>query len=264
LTGCLPGPPRVALVGTRHPSNAGADFAAELAAELSRAGVCVLSGGAQGIDAAAHRGALAAGGSTLVVAPAGWHKPFPPEHAELFRAIVAAGGGHLSLCDPRAPATRSRFFPRNACLVALADAVVVVEAGVRSGARNAAKHARVLGRRLFAVPSAPWIKTGRGCLLELRAGAALCESAKDVLAYLSASGAHALGHEPQLSLALGEGVGSEPLGVLEAIRSGANTPDAVCERTGLEISEVQRAIFDLRISGQVGMDPTGLLFFSGA
>ena len=105
---------------------------------------------------------------------------------------------------------------------------------------------------------------------ELRMGAALCESAKDVLAYLAASGAHAVGQEPQLSLALEPGRPSDPAspaegtpGVLDAIRLGANTPDAVCERTGLEISEVQRTIFDLRISGQVTMDPTGLLFFVG-
>src|SRR6266849_4277344 len=88
LRGELPRGPAVAIVGTRHPTTRGAEYARELAFELAQAGVAVLSGGAEGIDTEAHRGALAAGGVTVVVAPAGFEHPFPEQNAELFRAVV--------------------------------------------------------------------------------------------------------------------------------------------------------------------------------
>jgi len=285
LSGALPGPPYVAVVGTRRPTGEGVAFAEALAGELARVGVGVLSGGAVGIDAAVHRGVLGANGCTLVVAPAGWNKPFPPEHAGLFREVVSRGGGYLSLCSPDEVATRSRFFSRNACLVALAHAVVVVEAGYRSGARNAAKHARVLGRKLFAVPSAPWVPAGRGCIAELKAGATPLESAKDVLTYLSDQNLHILG--PQLGLPLGDpgegsvlettpagapemaplespqvlaaATGSVAEGVYRAIRAGASTYDAIRAATGHSLCDVQHAVFDLRISKVVQQDPMGFL-----
>lgn len=280
LSGVLPGPPYVAVVGTRRPSSQGVAFAEALAGELARAGAGVLSGGAAGIDAAVHRGVLDAGGCTLVVAPAGWNKPFPPEHSDLFRDVVTRGGGYLSLCPPDETATRPRFFLRNACLVALAHVVVVVEAGYRSGARNAAKHARVLGRKLFAVPSAPWVASGRGCIAELKAGAAPLESAKDVLAYLASQNLHLLG--PQLGLPLGESVAFETApelapapttppaaidasmtsvteGVFRAIQAGACTYDAICDATGLSLGDVQHAVFDLRVAKRVLQDPMGFL-----
>ncbi len=277
LSGALPGPPYVAVVGTRRPTGEGAAFAEALAGELARVGVGVLSGGAVGIDAAVHRGVLGANGCTLVVAPAGWNKPFPPEHTELFREVVARGGGYLSLCAPDEVATRPRFFSRNACLVALAHAVVVVEAGYRSGARNAAKHARVLGRKLFAVPAAPWVPSGRGCIAELKAGATPLESAKDVLAYLSEQHLHLLGPQLGLPLAHDEHELAEPTapaeppvapapaagsiteGVFRAIRSGACTYDAICAATGHSLRDVQHAVFDLRVSKRVQQDPMGFL-----
>ena len=262
LSGSLPGPPYVAVVGTRRPSVDGVSFAHELAGDLARAGACVVSGGALGIDQAAHRGALDAGGRTLVVAPAGWNKPFPPELASLFQEVVDQGGGYLSLCAPDEPATRARFFPRNACLVALSHVVIVVEAGFRSGARNAAKHARSLGRKLFVVPSAPWIGSGRGCIAELKGGAAPLDSAKDALSYLREANLHVLG--PQLGLPrLGDLAGAPPppgpSAVLAAIQAGATTYDAVCDATGLDPQAVQRAVFDLRVAKTVYLDPSGFL-----
>jgi DNA processing protein len=159
-------------------------------------------------------------------------------------------------------------------LVALAHAVVVVEAGYRSGARNAAKHARVLGRKLFAVPSAPWVPSGRGCIAELKAGATPLESAKDVLSYLSEQHLHLLG--PQLGLPLGEvdentaaaagrsvvpapTTSSPTEGVFRAIQAGASTLDAICAATGLSLRDVQHAVFDLRVSQRVRQDPMGFL-----
>src|SRR5690606_32176743 len=107
---------------------------------------------------------------------------------ELFRRIVAERGAYVSLVPDDVAATQPAFFRRNACLAALAHAVVVVQAPRRSGARNAAAWARRLGRPLLVVPSAPWIERGLGCLLELRRGAQLCESARNVLQVLEQLG----------------------------------------------------------------------------
>ncbi len=192
LRGELPRGPRVAIVGTRNPTREAALYAFELAATLAQRGVAVLSGGATGIDSMAHRGALSVGGSTVVVAPGGFQRPFPPENRDLFRRVVEQGGAYLSLSPSDTPASRGAFFPRNACLVALSHAVVVVEAPIRSGARNAAAHARQLGRPLFVVPATPWNSQGLGCILELKLGARVLYGERDVLDLLAAAMLHAI------------------------------------------------------------------------
>jgi DNA processing protein len=160
-------------------------FARQLAADLAQAGVAVLSGGAKGIDTEAHRGALSVGGTTAVIAPAGYLRPFPVENASLFSEITASGGAYASLVEDDVAATQAAFFARNACMAALSWALVVVQSGFRGGARNAAAHARKLGRPVFIVPSSPWIARGQGCIEELRLGGRICAGAKDVLQALS-------------------------------------------------------------------------------
>ncbi|MEB2322421.1 MAG: DNA-processing protein DprA, partial [Sorangiineae bacterium] len=145
LRGELARAPAVAIIGTRAPSPGALGYTRSLASALGRAGVTIVSGGAVGIDAAAHEGALDAGGSCLVVAPSGYERPFPRENAPLFRAVVERGGAYLSLVPGDVPASRGAFFLRNAVLVALADLVILVEAPYRSGARNAAAAAHRLG-----------------------------------------------------------------------------------------------------------------------
>lgn len=271
LVGELPRGPSVAIVGTRAPSADAADFARSLACELARAGIIILSGGAEGIDSAAHEGALAAGGRTVVVAPAGFNKPFPPKNAGLFRRIVAEGGAYLALLPPDEPAPRGIFFARNGCLVALAHAVVVVEAKHRSGARNAAAWARRLGRPLLAVPSAPWITTGPGCILELRLGARLCVSPDDVLRALEESlviparpraRAPALDADfDQLELPLPPGTAGSEEGeverVVRAVAAGARHLDGVCEASGLPPASAQRHLLTLTLEGVLVADGAG-------
>ncbi len=190
LHGELPGGPAVAIVGTRWPTAAGARYARELAGELGAAGVTILSGGARGIDAAVHRGALDVGGATVVVAPSGLDRPYPPEHAALFREVLERGGAYLSLGAPDAKAELPRFHQRNEVLAALAHVVVVAEAPLRSGARHTARVARRLGRWLFAVPGAPWNERALGALEELRLGARLLVRAEEVLAALAQQRLH--------------------------------------------------------------------------
>jgi DNA processing protein len=190
LRGELPRGPAVAIVGTRHPTQRGRQFARDLAAELAARGVAVLSGGATGIDTEAHAGALAADGCTVVVAAAGFDRPFPSQNAELYRTIVEAGGAYLSLVGASVAARRFRFLVRNGVLAALAHVVIVVQAPLQSGARNAAAHARRLGRPLLVVPGAPWSEAGAGCAEELRLGARPLTSANQVLDVLAQARLH--------------------------------------------------------------------------
>ena len=270
LRGELPRGPAVAIVGTRRPSGAYARFAHRLARELAEAGVAVLSGGAKGIDTEAHRGALAAGGATVVVAPAGFERPFPEQNRELFRQIVDSGGAYLSLPEPNCPAPRGIFFARNACLVALAHLVVVVESPIRSGARNAAACARRLGRPLFVVPAAPWHGKGRGCLAELRLGAKVLLSVKDLLKALRDQNLHAVGPASQAlsalrpqqeSLNFTETSPTQParVAVLGAVQGGAHSSDEICLRTGLAAGRVSELILTLRLEGVLVTDPLGRL-----
>ena len=211
LVGELPRGPTVGIVGTRHPTEGARAFARDLARQLAAAGIVVLSGGALGVDTAVHEGALDVGGSTVVVAPSAYDRPYPEQNAELFASIVRAGGGHLSRERPGTLAAHPKFFQRNSVLAALAHVLVLVEAPYRSGARNAVKRARELGRPVFVVPSVPWNQRGIGGLLELQRGARLLLGPGDVLAELRRQQLHpvalpeaaASASGPQLPLQLG-------------------------------------------------------------
>jgi DNA processing protein len=270
LRGELPRGPSVAIVGTRTPTPRGVEYAHELARELAQAGVAVLSGGAEGIDTAAHRGALAAGGVTVVVAPAGFEHPFPEENAELFRSVVAAGGAYLSLVEARAPAHRSLFFKRNACLVALSHVVVVVESPIRSGARNASAHARRLGRPLFVVTQGPWEPNARGCLAEILLGARPLLSIKDLFKALAAQNLHAvsvvtglrgsaLPQQEILNFTDASTPEAARAAVLAAVRRGAASADEICVATSLPAGRVSELILTLRLEGVLVTHPSGRL-----
>ncbi len=235
LAGALPRIASVGVVGTRHPTVEAEAFAHSLARDLSWQGALVVSGGASGIDSAAHRGALAAGGPSLVVAPAGLEHPYPEQNAGLFDEVLAAGGGYLSIRAPHQAALLASFFERNAVLAALCDVVVVVQSPFRSGARNAASAARKLGRPLCVVPSAPWEPKGRGCIAELRLGAIAIGGVRDVLELLRSRGALLLpaalrsgrvevvtsGDLAACAVAFPEGPGTGPQRVQGAVSAGA-------------------------------------------
>jgi DNA processing protein len=206
--GELPRGPALAVVGTRRSTEEGEAYARRLCAQLARSGVAILSGGALGIDTAAHTGALEAGGTTVVVAPCGFERPYPASNTELFRRILRSGGAYVSLVGGDVAATSAAFFSRNACLVALAHAVVMVQAPIRSGARNALAQARRLGRPVLVAPEAPWRPEGAGCIAELKLGARPIGSCRDVLAVLQAQGLRPIqpidqASDPQLMLMWG-------------------------------------------------------------
>jgi len=170
----------VALVGSRHPTPYGKRIAWQLAGGLARAGYTVVSGLARGIDAAAHRGALDAGGRTIAVLGTGVLTIYPPEHVDLADEVIARGAV-VSEAPPLAEAHPGAFPQRNRIVSGLALGTVVIEAAERSGALITARLAGEQGREVFAVPGQIDCRTARGCHRLIRDGAMLVESVDDIL-----------------------------------------------------------------------------------
>ena len=170
----------VAIVGARRASAYGLEVAERLASDLAARGVTIVSGLARGIDTAAHRGALAAGGRTIAVLGAGIDVVYPPENVALARE-VAAHGALLTQFAPGMPPLPQNFPTRNRTLAALALGVVVVEAAERSGSLITAGFAGDLGREVFAVPGKITSPTSGGAHKLLRDGATLVERWSDVV-----------------------------------------------------------------------------------
>jgi DNA processing protein len=172
-------PPCVAIVGTRTPTPYGEEVTHALAAELAMSNICVVSGLARGIDAAAHLGALDRG-TTVAVLPGGIDVCYPSSHRDLY-ARIAERGALVAEHPPGTPTRKHRFTHRNRIIAALSLATIVVQAGERSGALSTARHALGIGRDVFAVPGDVRIDVSVGPHELLRDGAAPCTCAGDVL-----------------------------------------------------------------------------------
>jgi DNA processing protein len=175
----------VSMVGSRAATGYGAHVAGEIAADLGERGWAIVSGGAYGIDAAAHRGALATGALTVAVLACGVDYPYPAGHADLF-ADIAAHGLVISEWPPGRQPARLRFLVRNRTIAALTSGTVIVEAGERSGALNTARHAAQLGRPLMAVPGPVTSAQSAGCHRIIREWSAACVTrATEIIELLS-------------------------------------------------------------------------------
>ncbi|SFS35893.1 DNA-processing protein DprA [Saccharopolyspora flava] len=175
----------VAVVGARAASGYGEHVAAEFGHGLARSGFAVVSGAAYGIDGAAHRGALSAGGRTVAFLACGADLDYPAGHGRLLRAI-ADQGAVVSEYPPGTPPRKHRFLVRNRLIAAMGQATVVVEAGARSGAANTANTADLLGRPLLAVPGPVTSQNSVGCHGMVRSGqAVLVTRTEDIVELLS-------------------------------------------------------------------------------
>ncbi len=219
----------VALVGSRAASPYGERLAADFGYGLARQDVVVISGGAYGIDAAAHRGALAADGMSVLVSAGGLDRPYPVAHRNLYDR-TAEQGVLVSERPPGSAPHRQRFLSRNRLIAALGGATVVVEAGQRSGALNTAGYARDLGRPVLAVPGPVTSAMSVGCHRLLQRDdrpAHLVTSVADVLGFCTLTGGAsdladdlAAEHDP------GTAAGDEP-GAREAASGSARLPDGL-------------------------------------
>ena len=257
-SGVCAGAPGVALVGSRAATSYGEHVAADLALELAEQGVDVVSGGAFGIDAAAHRGALAArSGHTTVMMAGGLAHLYPRAHADLFDQVRAGGGVILSEVPPSWRPARWRFLGRNRVIAALGQAAVVVEASERSGALATARRAMELGRHVGAVPGPVTSESARGCHLLLRQGATLVRDAADVAQMLA--GFAGIGAEPIPGAPVARDVGSDAWPahhrrVWEALPArGGAPPHRLVRASGLSARDVLSALGRLQLEGHVDM-----------
>jgi len=239
----------IALVGSRRCSPYGMRIAEKLAGALARVGLTVVSGLARGIDAAAHRGALKAGGRTLAVLANGLAEIYPPEHAELAREVAAHGA--LMTEMPMGQQPKSELFPRrNRIISGLSLGVVVVEAAPKSGSLTTAHHATEQNREVFAVPGPVDSLASRGCHALIRDGARLVETVDDILEELGplvgeirpdASSAATVRHPAELTLS------DHERALLNLLSDQAVGVDELIGRTGLTASQVMATLSVLEL-----------------
>jgi DNA processing protein len=188
VRGAWPQPPGVAVVGTRRPGRDAERFARALGAAIVRAGLTLWSGGALGVDAAAHEGALEAGGATILVAGGPLDQPYPACHRGLYDRVEASGGALVSLLADGQRPRRWSFLQRNGVLAALTLCTVVVECPLKSGARSTAAAARHLGRPVWIAAQPPWEpELALAVREEVRLGASVLFCVDDLLASLGVS-----------------------------------------------------------------------------
>jgi DNA processing protein len=245
----------VSIVGARAATAYGSHVSAELSAGLASRGWAIVSGGAYGIDGAAHRGALAADGTTVAVLACGVDDPYPLGHSELFAAI-AAQGVLASEWPPGRTPTRPRFLVRNRVIAALTRGTVVVEAGRRSGALNTGRHARELCRPLMAVPGPVTSEASAGCHWIMREWGATCVTgAADVLEQVAAVGEHL---PPSASLVPAAELDELTARVLEAVPArGGMGPAAVAVAAGVDLDTTLSRLGLLAAAGLVARGPRG-------
>lgn len=247
--------PSVALVGARAATAAGKRTAHELARALARAGVTVISGLARGIDARAHDGALAGNGTTIAVQARGPDDVYPPEHRNLAARIRQAGA--LLTEFPPFVAPRAAHFPlRNRIISGLAEAVIVVEARVRSGSLITARHALDQGIDVLAVPGPVDAPTSRGTNELLRDGAGVVLEPGDVLLAL---GLDPLGDAPAAEAHPEPSADPMVSRVAAALAQRAATRDELASRLGCNPEELALAVVELELAGRVECERDGRL-----
>lgn len=238
-----------AIVGTRAATVYGEFVAADLAAGLATRDAAVVSGGAFGIDGAAHRAALAADGTTVAVLAGGIDVPYPSAHAAMLRQIREHGLVVSEYAPGERPA-RHRFLTRNRLVAVLAAATVVVEAGARSGAANTAAWARALGRAVCAVPGPVTSSASVGCHALLRARANVVTRTEDVIELIGHVGELAPDEERPLTVL--DGLGDTEKRVYDALPArGGRTPDEIAVAAGLPPTQVLGPLAVLELGGLV-------------
>lgn len=250
----------VAMVGSRMTTHYGIEVARKLAYQLAYVGVTVVSGGARGIDTAAHQGALSGKGRTICVLGTGINIVFPPENGELFERI-AANGAIVSQYPFNRKADKSSFAIRNRIVAGMTLGTVVVEANMTSGALITANFATEYGRQIFAVPGRIDSPRSKGCHELIKKGAKLCEGVEDILSefeYLFPASnrppsANETGVLPALELSDSEQK------IFDVLDSEELTIDDVIRKAGLPSSAVSVGLLSLEMKRLVKQLP-GKLF----
>jgi DNA processing protein len=244
--------PALAIVGSRNPTSGGARNAFEFSRHMAGCGFCIVSGLAQGIDAAAHRGALDAGSPTIAFLGHGIDIVYPPSNQDLAQEI-AKTGALVSEYPPGTPPLKAYFPQRNRLISGLSLGTLVVEAARRSGSLITARLAAEQGREVFALPGSIHNPMSRGCHQLLRDGAKLVESADDIMAELGPLAMHVLqipdesranddpaSEHDEEYVKLQENMGHDPIGI-----------DELVESSGLTIDQVSSMLLILELDGKI-------------
>ena len=251
----------VAVVGTRRASAYGLTHTREIAAELAQTGVCVVSGLALGIDAAAHTGALDGGGRTVAVLGSALDKPYPQENEPLMRRILESGGSVVSEYAPGTPPSRYSFLQRNRIIAGMSLGTLVTEGPRRSGALNTATRTLENGREVFALPGnvdSPGAQLPNMLISE---GARLVTGAADILSALVIEPKDA----PKAAQAAGApmeapaekkphipgGLDETQRAICAALLAGEADFDALCAVSGLESDELGALLIEMEMDGLV-------------
>ena len=250
----------IAMVGSRMTTHYGIEAARKLAYQLAYVGVTVVSGGARGIDTAAHQGALTAKGRTIAVLGTGINLVFPPENVELYERI-AANGAIMTQFPFNRPADRQTFPIRNRIVAGMTLGTVVVEANLTSGALITSNFAVEYGRQVFAVPGRIDSPRSKGCHELIKKGAKLCEGAEDILSefeYLFPASNRPpapseTGVLPAITLSENEQK------IYDALDNEETAIDEVIRKSGLPSSAVSVALLSLEMKRMIRQLP-GKLF----
>lgn len=251
----------VAVVGTRRASAYGLTHTREIAAELAQTGVCVVSGLALGIDAAAHTGALDGGGRTVAVLGSALDKPYPQENESLMRRILESGGSVVSEYAPGTPPSRYSFLQRNRIIAGMCLGTLVTEGPRRSGALNTATRTLENGREVFALPGnvdSPGAQLPNMLISE---GARLVTGAADILSALviepkdepkAAQAAVATMEAPaEKKPHIPGGLDETQRAICAALLAGEADFDALCAVSGLESDELGALLIEMEMDGLV-------------
>ena len=244
--------PALAIVGSRNPTSGGARNAFEFARHLGRTGFCIVSGLAQGIDAAAHRGALAADAPTVAFLGHGIDRVYPAANHALAREIAERGA--LVSEFPLGTAPNRALFPqRNRLISGMSLGTLVVEAARRSGSLITARLAAEQGREVFAIPGSIHNPLTRGCHQLIRQGAKLVEAADDIVAELAPLAGHMLQAVDEEAIHPGAtgGADEEYVKLLEALGHDPVSSDEIAERSGLTIDQVSSMLLILELEGKI-------------
>ncbi len=252
---------QIGIVGARNPTVVGRETARAFAKKLAHSGLTIISGLARGIDAAAHRGALAAGGETVAVTGCGPDRIYPAAHRELAREI-AESGAVISEFPVGTPPSASNFPRRNRIVSGLSLGVLVVEAAERSGALITARLAGEQGREIFAIPGSIHNPLARGCNRLIRDGAKLVQTESDILEEIAvqARGLLEASTTPEIpeENRVKEPLDPEYLQLLEALGYEPTPIDILVERTGLTADMLSSMLLRLELQGAVACAAGGV------
>ena len=236
----------LAIVGSRHATPQGMANAEAFARSLSDAGLCIVSGMAHGIDAAAHKGALKGSGSSIAVVGTGMDKVYPSANRELAHAL-AGQGAMISEFPLATPPLAANFPRRNRLISGMSRGCLVVEASLQSGSLITARLALEQGREVFAIPGSIHAPQSRGCHALLKQGAKLVETAQDILEELGCLSALAKPVTQAADTGLLEQLGFDPVGL-----------DTLAVRCSLTVGQLSAMLLPLELEGRISALPGGL------